>query len=162
MPQQENQEVINFLNQQVSNFSVLYVKLHRYHWFVQGQQFFELHEKFQSLYEEASEIVDEIAERVLAIQGKPVATMEKYLHETTLKEAEADDEPSEMLMVLHNNFKQINEEIKQGRILCEKHDDVVSADMLTHLQGKLEKHQWMLRSTLTQKQFHAVPEPVHI
>ena len=36
-----------------------------------------LHEKFEELYNEASQYVDDLAERILAIGGNPVATLKK-------------------------------------------------------------------------------------
>ncbi|HEU5138637.1 MAG TPA: DNA starvation/stationary phase protection protein [Bacillales bacterium] len=148
---QENQRLINFLNQEVSNFAVLYVKLHRYHWFIQGRHFFTLHKKFEELYEEAAGYMDELAERVLAIGGKPLATMTKYLDETTLKEAEADDKESEMLSVLHADLAQIAAELKEGEDLAAEYEDEPSADLMIQIEGALEKHAWMLRATMADK-----------
>src|SRR5699024_5764714 len=130
------------------NFAVLYVKWHRYHWFVQGKHFFELHEKFEELYEEAAEYMDDIAERVLAIGGKPLATMSKFLKETTLKEAEAEDKEDEMLSELHADLLQIASELREGEDLCAKYDDDPSADLLIVIQRKLEKHAWMIRAMM--------------
>ncbi|HVH95332.1 MAG TPA: ferritin-like domain-containing protein, partial [Bacillus sp. (in: firmicutes)] len=48
------QELIHAVNKQVANWTVLYVKLHHYHWFVKGHHFFTLHEKFEELYDEAN------------------------------------------------------------------------------------------------------------
>lgn len=145
---QENQSLINFLNQELSNFAVLYVKLHRYHWFIQGKHFFALHEKFEELYEEAAQYMDDIAERVLAIGGKPLATMTKFLDEATLKEAEADDKEDEMLSQLHADLLQIAAECKKGEDLCSENGDEPSADLLIGIEGALEKHAWMIRAML--------------
>ncbi|WP_085992343.1 Dps family protein [Oceanobacillus senegalensis] len=145
----KNQELINFLNQQLSNYFVLYVKLHRYHWFVQGRHFFTLHEKFEEMYEMVASDLDDIAERVLAIDGKPLATMEKYLKETTLTEANADDKENEMIQQLTKDYKQIIDEIQEtGLPLAEKHHDEPTNDLLISIQGKLEKYVWMLNSYL--------------
>ncbi|HJH10546.1 MAG TPA: DNA starvation/stationary phase protection protein, partial [Metalysinibacillus jejuensis] len=35
------------LNELVSTWSVLYTKLHNYHWYVSGPSFFTLHVKFE-------------------------------------------------------------------------------------------------------------------
>lgn len=148
---QENQPLINFLNQQVSNFAVLYVKLHRYHWFIQGPHFLGLHQKFEELYELAAEYIDELAERVLAIGGKPLATMSKFLDETTLTEAEADDKEREMLGELHADLMQIAAECKEGEDLCDEYEDEPSADLLIKLEGELEKQAWMIRATMAEK-----------
>ena len=42
------QDVVKELNQQVANWTVAYTKLHNFHWYVKGPNFFSLHEKFRS------------------------------------------------------------------------------------------------------------------
>lgn len=145
---QENQPLIHFMNQQVSNFALMYVKLHRYHWYVQGSHFFELHHRFEEWYQMFAGDMDEVAERILAIGGKPLATMTKFLVETTLQEAEADDEEREMLAELHADFSQIAAELKEGIDLCTEYGDEPSADLLIRIEGELEKQAWMIRSTM--------------
>ena len=44
------QDVVKELNQQVANWTVAYTKLHNFHWYVKGPNFFSLHEKFEELY----------------------------------------------------------------------------------------------------------------
>ncbi|MFC2950036.1 Dps family protein [Virgibacillus sediminis] len=143
----ENQRLINFLNQLLSNYFILYVKLHRYHWFVQGRHFFQLHETFEEMYEMIAEDLDGAAERILMIGGKPLATMSKYLKEATLPEATADDKENEMTARLLEDFTQIIQEIREeGLPLAEENSDQPTVDLLTVYQGKLEKYCWMLRA----------------
>ncbi|MRH42634.1 DNA starvation/stationary phase protection protein [Aquibacillus halophilus] len=143
----ENQKLINFLNQELSNFAVLYIKLHRYHWFVQGRHFFKLHEVFEDLYNEAAEDLDEVAERILAIDGKPLATMHKYIKETTLHEAQADDKENEIINQLSEDYRTMIKEIKEiGIPLAEEIDDQPTSDLLNDIRGRFEKHVWMLRA----------------
>lgn len=145
MDRLENQKLINFLNQLLSNYFVMYVKLHRYHWYIQGPHFFELHEKFEEMYDVFADDIDEIAERVLMIGGRPLAVMEKYLKETTLEEATADDTEKEMISQLNKDYKQIVDEIKDmGMPLAEENMDEPTTDLLISLQSKLEKYIWML------------------
>jgi len=143
----ENQKLINFLNQLLSNYFVMYVKLHRYHWFVQGRHFFTLHEKFEEMYEMIASDLDDIAERILAIEGKPLATMAKYLKEATLEEATADDKENEIIEQLIKDYERIINEIKSdGLGLSGELSDEPTTDLLITIQGKLEKYVWMLRS----------------
>ena len=109
----KNQDLIDFLNRTLSNYFVMYVKLHRYHWFVQGRHFFQLHELFEEMYDMFAEDLDVIAERILMIDGKPLATMSKYLEETTLVEASADDKEDEIMAQLKKDYEQIIKEIKE-------------------------------------------------
>lgn len=145
----DNQKLVNFLNQLLSNSFVLFVKLHRYHWFVQGRHFFQLHEEFEKMYDTFAKDIDEIAERILMIDGKPLATMIKYVKEATLEEATADDKESEMIAQLRKDYEQVIKEIKEiGIPLAEEQNDEPTLDMLIGLQGKLEKYVWMLTAYL--------------
>ncbi|MFD1360424.1 Dps family protein [Lentibacillus salinarum] len=143
----DNQKLINFLNQLLSNYFVMYVKLHRYHWFIQGKHFFELHKQFEDMYQTFAEDLDAIAERVLMIDGKPLATMSKYLKEATLEEATADDKEDEITAKLIEDYQQIIKEIKEKGIpYASEQDDEPTLDLLISLQGKLEKYVWMLHA----------------
>jgi len=143
----ENQRLINNLNQLLANSFVLYVKLQRYHWYVQGRHFFELHDRFEEMYTMFAEKIDEIAERILMIHGKPIATMTKFLKETTLEEATADDKENELIKQLHNDYEQIVKEIVEESIpLAENVADEPTLDLLIDIQGTLEKYMWMLRA----------------
>ncbi|CDQ40036.1 MULTISPECIES: Dps family protein [Virgibacillus] len=143
----ENQKLIQFLNQLLSNQFVLYVKLHRYHWFVQGRHFFQLHSQFEEMYQEMAKDLDEVAERILMINGKPFATMIKYLKEATLVEASADDKENELMSQLIHDFEQIITEIRnQGLPEARQLNDAPSEDLLIGIQAKLEKYIWMLKA----------------
>lgn len=67
------------VNKQVANWTVLFTKLHNFHWYVKGHHFFVLHEKFEELYNEAAEYIDDLAERLLALEGSPIATLTEAL-----------------------------------------------------------------------------------
>ncbi|QKY69100.1 Dps family protein [Lentibacillus sp. CBA3610] len=143
----DNQKLINFLNQLLSNYFVMYVKLHRYHWFIQGKHFFQLHNVFEEMYTTIAEDLDDIAERVLMIDGKPLATMTKYIKEATLEEATADDTEDEITAKLIEDYQQLITEIKEEGIpyASERHDEP-TLDLLISLQGKLEKYVWMMHA----------------
>ena len=120
-----NKEVIELLNKQVAEWTVLFTKLHNYHWYVKGPNFFSLHEKFEELYNEASVYIDDIAERILAIDGNPIATLQEALE-----------------------WSEVIGQLEEGIQLAEKLDDEMTGDMLLGMVTSLEKHNWMLKSFL--------------
>ncbi|MFD0590050.1 Dps family protein [Paenibacillus sp. GCM10027627] len=132
------------LNRQIANWSVLYVKLHNYHWYVKGSQFFTLHEKFQQFYEEAALHVDEIAERLLAVKGQPLAKMSDYLDASSIKEASGNETAVEMVDQLISDFTVIIGELKEGMEAAQAAGDEITADTLLAIHTGLEKHVWML------------------
>ena len=142
--------VQDVLNKQIASWIVLYVKLHNYHWYVKGQQFFTLHVKFEELYTEAALHIDELAERLLALGGQPVATMKGALELAKLDEAEGNENAEQMVAAIVGDFSSMIGELKQGMALAQAAGDETTADMLLAIHSSLEKHVWMLRSFLGQ------------
>ncbi|MEK3734024.1 MULTISPECIES: Dps family protein [Paenibacillus] len=136
------------LNQQVANLNVLYVKLHHYHWYVTGEQFYALHEKFEELYNEVTLKMDEVAERMLALKAKPASTMKDYLDLATVQEASGKEDARKMVQTLIEDFATVAEELQEGIDMAEEAGDAPTADMLTGFKADFEKHMWMLRSFL--------------
>ncbi|MEH7479872.1 starvation-inducible DNA-binding protein [Bacillus sp. OV166] len=143
----ENQ-LVSILNKQIANWSVLYTKLHNYHWYVKGGQFFTLHVKFEEFYNEAGLHVDELAERLLAIGGKPAATLKEYLEISSIKEATGNETADEMVESVINDFSIIIGELKEGMSFADEKNDETTGDMLLAIHSGLEKHVWMLTAFL--------------
>ena len=141
-------DLIQAVNKQVANWTVLYTKLHNYHWYVKGRHFFTLHTKFEELYNEAATIIDEFAERILALEGKPVATLKEYLELSSVKEATGSENEEEMVKQLHDDFATIVDELHSAIELAEKEEDTATADMLTEVKMSLRKHMWMFKAYL--------------
>ncbi|SET99458.1 Dps family protein [Paenibacillus sp. NFR01] len=141
-------ELYTALNRQTANWSLLGVKLHHYHWYVSGTHFFTLHEKFEELYNEAAGYVDELAERNLAIGGKPASTMKQYLELSQLKEADGGESASEMVAALVKDFGTIAAELKDAITLAEELDDHPTADLFIGIRSSVEKTAWMLNAYL--------------
>ena len=136
------------LNRQVANLNVLYVKLHNYHWYVKGEQFFSLHVKFEELYDDVTLKMDEVAERLLSIKGSPVATMKEYLELATIQEATGKEDTRGMVQSLIEDFATVSEELTEGIEVAEEASDQPTADLFIKIRSDLEKNQWMLRSFL--------------
>ena len=81
-------ELEKSLNEFLSDLNVFYRKLQNYHWNIQGEDFFEAHEKLEELYDQINEEVDEIAEHILILGGQPLGTLKDYLSNAKIQEAE--------------------------------------------------------------------------
>jgi starvation-inducible DNA-binding protein len=142
------QSVTDILAKQIANWSVLYVKLHNFHWYVKGSQFFTLHLKFEELYKEAALHIDELAERLLAVGGRAPATMKEYLQLSSLQEANNGENAEQMVEAVVRDFDTLEAETKQGMEAAQKAGDDTTADVLLAILASLEKHRWMLRAFL--------------
>lgn len=140
--------VVDVLNKQLANWNVLFVKLHNFHWYVKGEQFFTLHAKFEELYGEAAQYVDDLAERILAVQGTPLATMKDYLATATVTEAKGGETAQQMVQAIADDFTKLIGELQAGMEIAQANNDESTSDMLLGIHTSLEKHVWMLRSFL--------------
>ena len=113
------QDVVKELNQQVANWTVAYTKLHNFHWYVKGSNFFSLHEKFEELYNEASQYVDDLAERILAIGGNPVGTLKESLEISIVDEA-GKITHQQMVEAFSNDLTHISEQLVKSIEVVEK------------------------------------------
>ncbi|MBP1964743.1 Dps family protein [Paenibacillus aceris] len=136
------------LDKQVANFSILYTKLHHYHWYVKGQNFFTLHVKFEELYLEAAQHLDVIAERMLSLRAVPTATLREHLELASIKEAGKGASAGEMVKQLASDFTLVCTELTEGIAIAEESKDQPTADMLIRIRASLEKHSWMLEAFL--------------
>jgi starvation-inducible DNA-binding protein len=141
-----NQQLVVALNQQLANWNVLYTKLHNYHWYVTGPEFFTLHEKFEEYYNEAGNYIDEVAERILTIKGKPIASLKQYLETATIEESNGKESAREMVDALINDFKQIVHDSKKIIETAEDSQDQPTADLFIGIKTSLEQHIWMLNA----------------
>ncbi|PWZ87523.1 DNA starvation/stationary phase protection protein, partial [Staphylococcus pseudintermedius] len=130
---QGREQVVEDLNLQLSNFTVLWTKIHNYHWYVKGHNFFALHEKFEELYNKVAVYVDEIAERALALEGNPVGTMKEVLEVSSIEEAEKNISAEQMVAQLATDFETVVKELKQAQGNAEDAGDDRSADMFIEI-----------------------------
>jgi starvation-inducible DNA-binding protein len=142
------EKLYKVLNQQVANLSVLFTKLHHYHWYVKGPNFFALHAKFEELYDEINELYDEFAERLLTIGGSPASTLKSYLELASIKEAAGHESTMDMVKAVRDDLVKITEELKAGITVSQDLDDEATADLFIGTIASFEKTVWMLNFTL--------------
>lgn len=141
-------QVVKILNEQLSDWNLLYVKLHNYHWNVKGSDFFTLHEKFELLYNEASVNIDEIAERILALGATPAGSFKEYLALSTLDEATGNEDSRQMVEQVVSDFKAVIASAKNGIEVAGEAGDETSVDLFTQIHVALEKHVWLFTAFL--------------
>ncbi|HEY2421473.1 MAG TPA: Dps family protein [Neobacillus sp.] len=144
----KNMLLTETLNKQVANFSVLYMKLHQFHWYVKGENFFTLHPKFEEMYTEAALHLDTLAERMLSLRALPTATLKEQLKISSIKEATSDENAQQMVKALADDFDLICRGLTEGITVAEDNDDQPTADLFISIRTSLEKHRWMLEAYL--------------
>lgn len=75
------------LNLLLANYSIFYQNVRGYHWNIKGEKFFELHVKFEELYNDLLIKIDEVAERILTLGHTPEHNYSKYTKISTITES---------------------------------------------------------------------------
>lgn len=135
------------MNVYLANQEVMYIKLHNLHWYVKGKSFFTLHAKFEELYDQTAEILDEVAERILSLGESPIASFKKALSATAVKEL--DDVPVSSVDAVNILLKDVEYWIKDTKEIADLADDEgdkVTSDIFNGYLKEYQKLEWMLKS----------------
>lgn len=140
-------ELESKLNLYLANQMIDYVKKHNLHWNLKGNAFFTLHAKLEELYDETSDILDEVAERILALGGNPVSNMKEALSIATIKELENGPKSTEQtIKALISDTDYWIKDSKEIVELAEKEGDGVTADIFNGFTKGYQKLAWMLKA----------------
>ncbi len=85
--QNESKKLAGKLNELLANYSVFYQNVRGYHWNIKGDKFFELHTKFEELYNDLFIKIDDIAERILTLGYSPEYRYSQYISLAQIKES---------------------------------------------------------------------------
>ena len=105
------------LNTLLANYQIFYINARGYHWNIKGEKFFELHVKFEELYNDLLLKVDEVAERILTLGHTPTHTFTDYLATSAIKEAKNVSDGRRAVENILSSFKtiiQLQREIAVG------------------------------------------------
>src|SRR5690554_2441953 len=101
------------LNVLLADYHLYYQKLRNFHWNIVGENFFDLHNKFEELYNDAKIKIDEIAERILTLRNQPLSNLSQYLEISNIKEANSDLKDREMIDALLKDHGPILEQMRK-------------------------------------------------
>lgn len=146
--QKETKQIAGDLNVLLANFQIYYQNLRGIHWNIKGKRFFELHPKFEELYNDATIKVDEIAERVLTLGETPLHTFEDYIKVSKVPVGKnvSHDEASVRLIV-----DSLTELLKIERVILDKTDEINDEgtnSMMSDFITEQEKTIWMMKAWL--------------
>jgi starvation-inducible DNA-binding protein len=139
-------KVVDDLNTLLADATVFYQKLRHYHWNVEGRKFFELHAKFEELYTAWATHIDEIAERVLMVEGVPLHTLSSMLEVARIQEDETIPSAPEMVDNILADMDALHSASGQVVEAAEKAGDRGTANLMDDLRDAMEKDMWMLRT----------------
>lgn len=144
----KNKEMTDALTKVLATSFVLYGKTHSFHWNVTGPLFHSLHVMFEEQYTDMWQALDEIAERIRALDAYAPGTMKEMLALSELKEQGQIPDQEEMIKTLAADNESLCNVLHKAMEKAEENGDTATADLLNGRLHVHEKNAWMLRSTL--------------
>jgi starvation-inducible DNA-binding protein len=141
-------ELAQKLNVLLANYSIFYQNTRGFHWNIKGEKFFELHLKFEELYNDLLLKIDEVAERILTLGYTPEHNYSKYANHSAIKESEKISDGTEAVRLILDAFKSVI--ILQREILAlsaDADDEGTNALMSDYIRFQ-EKQVWMYSAFL--------------
>ncbi len=135
------------MNTFLANQIVFYIKLHNLHWYIQGHGFFTLHAQYEKLYDEATEVLDEVAERLLQMDQQPVSTLKSALALADIEErASGAVDGKESIEILLKDYEKLAADTREIVTLSAEAGDDGTADQFTAYLRSYAKIVWMLKA----------------
>lgn len=137
------------LNQYVADLTVMYTKLHNVHWYVEGRQFHAMHELFEMYYDKVTEDLDVVAERMLQLEFKPVATLKGALEIAKIEErGEEFGKDLDFLEIVRKDFEYLLGLTLEVKEEADKAGDDPTVDIMNEFTAYYQKQLWMIKATL--------------
>ncbi len=151
LPATQSKELAADLNVLLANFQTYYQNLRGIHWNIRGKSFFDLHAKFEELYNDANLKVDMIAERVLTLGETPKHTFEEYVAASRVPVGKNVSRDEDAIRLIVDSLKELL--IIERRILdaSDQADDEGTNAMMSDFITEQEKTVWMMKAWLAEQ-----------
>ncbi len=148
LDRKKTQKLAEKLNVLLANYSIFYQNTRGYHWNIKGEKFFELHLKFEELYNDLFTKIDEVAERILTLGYAPNHKYSAYNQVSGIKES---DQVSDGMSAVENILTSFQKIISLQREILDLSEDAndegTNALMSDYIRAQ-EKLVWMYSAFL--------------
>ncbi|WP_301006119.1 MULTISPECIES: Dps family protein [Helicobacter] len=142
-------KIVQTLKQIQADSAVFYIKLHNYHWNVKGADFHPVHSALENMYDEITEQMDEVAERVIQIGEKPFVTLKDMLAASKIKEDKGTSFDSKtILKSVLPDYEYFLKSFRELSDLADDANDKATVGLADEKIAALEKAIWMLKAQL--------------
>ncbi len=148
LDQNNVQKLAMQLNDLLANYQVFYMNVRGFHWNIKGDKFFELHLKFEELYDDLIIKIDEIAERVLTLGETPMHSFTDYLKQSAVEEVKNMSDGHASVQSILNSFEILISKQRQILNLSDDAGDEGTNALMSDYIREQEKLVWMYSAFL--------------
>lgn len=144
----KSEKLAKKLNSLLANYSLFYQNTRGFHWNIKGEKFFELHLKFEELYNDLLLKVDEVAERILTLGHAPEHNYSVYNKTALIKESPKVTNGIKAVEYILESFKTVISLQRELLVLsADANDEGTNALMSDYIRMQ-EKQVWMYSAFL--------------
>ncbi len=136
------------LNDLLANYSAFYQNTRGFHWNIKGEKFFELHLKFEELYNDLFTKIDEVAERILTLEHTPDHKFSEYLGASDIKESNEVTDGRKAVSQILDSFSILLQKQRVILSLSGEIDDEGTNALMSDYIREQEKLVWMYSAFL--------------
>lgn len=144
----KNAAIIDRLHVVLADSYALMALSHLAHWNVEGADFFPLHQAFQQQYENLFEAVDEVAERIRALDGYAIGGLSALASAAQMEEFKSPMSQKDYVAALIVAHEKVTDDAARTRDAAGEADDLETQDLMIKRIQWHEKTLWMLKSYL--------------
>lgn len=142
-------EIERLLNARLADALDLQAAAKQAHWNVKGPNFIALHELFDQVHGNIEEHVDALAERITALGGTALGTVQAVVRSTSLAPYPSDiAEGSAHLEALGERLADFGQRVREAITASDRLGDDDTADLLTGISRATDKYLWFLEAHL--------------
>lgn len=136
------------LNRLLATYQIHYQNLRSLHWNIKGANFFELHLKYEELYNRTQIIIDDMAERILTLGETPLHRFQDYLAHSAIKENSTIHDGNEGMSYILKAQEVLLEMERELLVLSGDNNDEGTNALMSDLVREKEKNNWMFAAWL--------------
>lgn len=146
--QNDAKQLIDGLQERLTNYNDLHLILKHAHWNVVGPNFIAVHEMLDPQVDLVRGYADEVAERISTLGGEPIGTPAGHVADRTPLEYELGrGNTQDHLSALNKVYTQVLEGVRESMEQAGSVDSVTE-DIYIAQAAELEKFQWFMRAHL--------------
>ncbi|QCR23555.1 Dps family protein [Pontibacter sp. SGAir0037] len=149
LEKEDSRQVAAKLNELLANYHIYYQNLRGFHWNIKGIYFFQLHAKFEELYNNALTKIDAIAERILTIGQQPLHTFSDYTRVSSVRETANVSDGKEAVAATAEGLRTLLGLEREILTLASETGDEGTVGLISEDINENEKTLWMLNAFLS-------------
>ncbi|MDX1445146.1 DNA starvation/stationary phase protection protein [Lishizhenia sp.] len=142
----KSKKLVKLLNTLLATYQIHYQNLRALHWNIRGNDFFEIHAKYEELYLRTQTIIDDLAERILTLEAQPLHSYQAYLDKAVIAENEHIAEARVGMSYVVRAQEELLKLEREILALSAELEDEGTNSLASDLIGEKEKTNWMFKA----------------